>query len=231
MNTFVRAVLPALVAAGLVFSFVFFRRSPAPPPKPPPPPSAAPIETGVLYGRNETFEVLLRRRYAAPVRAAFADRALIESLGGRAEETPPVFVELLVRRTGSGAIPPELSVRLRSAAGAAFAPRPLSDYLAAGATPQARMLVAAFSPPADLPFGNGSVRRVVYGLPPGLAFEDLVSGEAARVTLAPVRGNSLRLDAVLDDVGAPFSDRLPPGSATTVAEAAASAPGGPESRR
>ncbi len=231
MNTFVRAVLPAFGAAVLVFTFVLLRRPPSPEPVRLPPPSADPREVPVLYGRDGAYEVLLRRRYASTVRAAFADRALIEALGGRAEETPPVFVELLIRRTGSDATQAASNLVLRTAGGVSFVPRRLEEYLAADASAQARMLVAAFSSPAERPIGNGSLRRVVYGLPPGLAFEDLVSGETARVPLRLARGASALLDGGLDDVGSPLSDRLLPGSASTIAEAASSPSGGPESRR
>jgi hypothetical protein len=233
LSSVARAAVSAAVGAAVVLAVFLLRRDPPEPAPGPPPPPPPPSEVAVFYGRTPELEILFRRRFASPERARFADATLFAALGGDPSRgTPPECVELwAVRRSGDPtARLPAGAPRVALKDGRRAALRRLTEI---GATPPpagAGALLAALGPDATEPLGNSRLRRVVFGLPPGVAYEDVAAvealGAACRRTLAAVES----LDAWPENVPAPMASFLSPDPTARVAESPTTTVS-PESRR
>lgn len=233
MSSAARAALSAAVGAAVVLTLFLLRRDPPEPAPAAPPPPPPPQEVAVFYGRTSELEILFRRRFASPERARFADATLFAALGGDpASGTPPEAVELwAVRREGDPAARlPEGAPRVTLKDGRRAALRRLAEC---GATPPpsgATALLAALGPDAAHPLGNSRLRRVVFGLPPGVAYDDVAAVEALGAACRRSLAAAEPLDAWPENVLAPMTSFLLPNPSARVAEGPTPT-SSPESRR
>lgn len=215
-------------AASAAIVFVLLRGRPTTPrvDDPPPPGAEAPSEVAILFARTSDRDLVLRRRFAAPHRAAYADGALKAALAGPAfpskgSEDPPEHVELWIRARAavSEGVPAGTPV-VAAADGRRFALTAIDRALGDPPSGMGRLLATALGGGAGKPLEAGALRRITYALPPGIPFATLTSADVDGVPLKSAVARTADLDAWPDDPGRDAAAFLIDPTTRRVAEAA-----------
>ena len=143
----------------------------------------APDRVPVLSVSGDGLEVLLRPRFVDARRLRFTDRTFAERLGITVGDW--TFLEAIVVNLGEEPIPDvdPSTIELELDGGRVFPARDLRDL--AAETPDARVLVDAFTVAEGTPLPAGRTRRVVVAVPRHVVFGRVSKASWLGVELRP----------------------------------------------